>query len=836
MKIISLAISLSLFCLGITAAPPKCRIQRYDENDGLSQWHITQITQDRQGMMWFATWNGLCRYDGYEFCGFKGHVGDGSTLTVDRFRSVWLNDDGSIGCKADDRIYVFNPKTCRFDDAPRGMKATLRNARSVKTDRPYRHKTDDGTMWTVYHDGRLTYTLPNGKETAYEAGTAGRLASARLCFADRQGNLWVAPTSGLYKICFMHRYGDVDNLWNGAEAKTFFTDRHGRYWIATKEDNTVSIYSRDNSFVGYLSADGRIRKQYTRFAAPVYCITQMHDGTIWMGSKPDGLFRLKEQEGGLAYTIEKVNGLGCNNVYDLKEDAWGRLWVATLGGGICCVVNPKAACPQILLPFTNLKGYPKKLGQKVRMIHITRNNIIVAAATDGLIVAKLLPGKQVSMMKFNFHTREAKRNDALSCSAVMNVAEDSRGRLFVSTESGGINMIETKNLTSPKLSFRHYGKDNGLPTDVALSVVAYGNGLLIVSSNSIILFNPDNGSICRYGKRDFLYDCRFSEALPVRLSDGRWMFGLQDGIYSVDLRQLGKSRFVPKIALTDISVQGNPKDMTINAADTVVLSKDERSMTLGFAALDFSPEADLHYAFKLLKNGGVDSEKWNELGNNHYVSLLDLAPGEYRLLVMSTNADGVWTDNIRELTIIVTPKFSETTVAHVLFLLLIACVLGGGIYLIIYIKRIREQRHDALEAYLNLLNHSGNDDHAVQSNEPLRPELSREDDALMRRISAFVEEHIADAEINVGDIADAMAMSRSNLQRKMKQIMGVTPTDFLKEARMKHSCHLLSSTDMQVSEIAYACGFTDPKYFSRCFKASTGKSPKDWRAQYERSI
>ena len=34
----------------------------------IPQWHMTQMTQDRQGMIWFATWNGLCRYDGYDFC------------------------------------------------------------------------------------------------------------------------------------------------------------------------------------------------------------------------------------------------------------------------------------------------------------------------------------------------------------------------------------------------------------------------------------------------------------------------------------------------------------------------------------------------------------------------------------------------------------------------------------------------------------------------------------------------------------------------------------------------------------------------------------------------
>ena len=100
---------------------------------------------------------------------------------------------------------------------------------------------------------------------------------------------------------------------------------------------------------------------------------------------------------------------------------------------------------------------------------------------------------------------------------------------------------------------------------------------------------------------------------------------------------------------------------------------------------------------------------------------------------------------------------------------------------------------------------------------------------MMRRVSAFVDEHLGDAEIGVGDMAAAAAMSRSGLQRKMKQIMGVTPLDFLREARMKRACHLLSSTDMPISDVAYSCGYSDPKYFSRSFKASKGKSPKEWR-------
>lgn len=52
-------------------AQPQCTITHFDEFCGMAQWYVTQIVQDRQGIMWFATWNGLNRYDGYELSMFQ---------------------------------------------------------------------------------------------------------------------------------------------------------------------------------------------------------------------------------------------------------------------------------------------------------------------------------------------------------------------------------------------------------------------------------------------------------------------------------------------------------------------------------------------------------------------------------------------------------------------------------------------------------------------------------------------------------------------------------------------------------------------------------------------
>ena len=99
-----------------TFAQPLCHITKYDEADGVSSSHISQLLQDEQGFLWFSTWNGLCRYDGYEFQTFKPKAGDGCHMTTDRIRDIALLPGGRILCHVEEQFYVFNLDTYHFRD------------------------------------------------------------------------------------------------------------------------------------------------------------------------------------------------------------------------------------------------------------------------------------------------------------------------------------------------------------------------------------------------------------------------------------------------------------------------------------------------------------------------------------------------------------------------------------------------------------------------------------------------------------------------------------------------------------------------------------------------
>ena len=473
---------------------------------------------------------------------------------------------------------------------------------------------------------------------------------------------------------------------------------------------------------------------------------------------------------------------------------------------------------------------PKDTCLRVRQIHITDQGILLAATTTGLLVADVSK-KDLGQVQWKRHVKDSHRSNSLSNNATMYVAEDHQHRIFVCTESGGVNQIESEDLLNDQLAFKHFGISDGFPSDVALSAFAADDYMMIVSNNQLIQLYPDKQGADMF-RAFFLKDrLRFSDAEPILLPDGRHIFGLQDGAFTIRMSDIRKNDFVPPIALTGISVNNRPIQHAVNAMDSLILQPDERNFTIYFSALDYSDDADISYAFQM---GGMQ-DQWNYIQKNHSATFLDLRPGTYQLRIHSTNGDGLWVDNVRTLTVIVKPTFWETPWAKLLYFLIAVAVIWFIAYSYRYVKRIKQQQRETHEAYLALLN-AHNAQH--QKTEPINVQapaepiakLKPEDDAFMQRAMKFIEEHLGDSDINIGDMADATATSRSGLNRKMKSLLGVTPLDFIREARIRKACQMLKE-GAAVNDVAYRCGFSDPKYFGKCFKADMGMTPTEYKVQ-----
>jgi len=101
----------------------------------------------------------------------------------------------------------------------------------------------------------------------------------------------------------------------------------------------------------------------------------------------------------------------------------------------------------------------------------------------------------------------------------------------------------------------------------------------------------------------------------------------------------------------------------------------------------------------------------------------------------------------------------------------------------------------------------------------------------LERIMTIVDKNISESSFSVEMMADDIGMSRSQLYRKLYSISGQTPREFITSIRLKRAIQLLENDGMTISEIAYQTGFSDPAYFSNCFKKQFGQSPSEYVKQ-----
>lgn len=99
------------------------------------------------------------------------------------------------------------------------------------------------------------------------------------------------------------------------------------------------------------------------------------------------------------------------------------------------------------------------------------------------------------------------------------------------------------------------------------------------------------------------------------------------------------------------------------------------------------------------------------------------------------------------------------------------------------------------------------------------------EDIFIQKLQQVVMDHLDDSTFNVAKLSQSVQLSSSQLYRKLKAIMDETPNKFIQKVRLNHASHLLKTTDLNISEIAYTVGFNDPNYFSRAFSKEFSKSP-----------
>lgn len=875
-------------------AEPFCEIALFDEDAGLSQHSVKQIAQDSDGLIWIATWNGLNRFDGYDFDCVRPGINDDTRRYSNRIRDIKPGCDGDLWCRVDDKIVRLDVRTNKFADIHSQLERKLdfkfsangmRLSRGLDTvvvecdggsfitfpvknpvdgagrcdKRPaikffssssrrpikgydiskiaYSRVTNDGgnAAWVVTTDGVVSLVdISTGtRKTVADLKVAD--SSMRYCTTDSYGNLWMRCSRGAYRLTLgLLPYTKLKTPHSPSRVLAMTRDVDGRIWVAESGNGSVAVYNSIDSSPRYLTPDGRLTDSYVRFGHAVYSMYASADGTIWLGSKPDGLYRLipTASDGG-SFAVEHIAD---GYIYDISSGGNGCLWVATLRRGVMRIENPTGQNPRVTHLADICSDYPK-VAVSCRKLAFENDSTLQVATTSGLLTIALRCDL-TTPTAFTLHASETGNKTSLGCVATMDVLPLDGGRLAVATESNGVNLRDADG----RFSSRNVTDNYSLDLAQSLSVSADGRRVAVVAPRTIYTIDTADGDMRFFGESYWhdkvqFTDCRLLPPVDTATSspDARWLAATADGAIAFRLGDVDCEVAVPRIMFTKASIQGRADTLLTSTTSHVTLGKTERNITLRFAAVNHPYPADIRYAFR------VDGGEWTDLGSTRAITLYDLAPRTYDIEVRSSDTGRRSPDSMASLQLDVTPKFYETVLARLIFLLLILAFVGGVIRVIVYIRAIKRKQRETLEAYMRLVGAtttpSETADVTSETASTLQqPEISDADKDFMDRVMNYVNSHLSDPDSSVDDMAAAIGVSRSGLARKMRSSIGVSAADFLRRTRMSHAAKLLLSTDLPIKEIAYECGFSDLNYFSKSFKTHYSLSPTAYRQNHGEKV
>lgn len=626
------------------------------------------------------------------------------SVYVDQASEVWFEQE-EAGVAAH-----FNPRT--------GMlKREQIKVEPTSTDRshPAFHIFEDinGRLWVHPYGGGFSYfdrqtnslvpfhDEPGGKDWRF----SNKLHAA---YSDRQGNLWLCSHSkGLEKITFRpvqfrlvtpspHDYESLSN-----EVRSLYEDSDGRLWVGLK-DGMLRVYDKNRNALGYLTESGAVAPAGRPMRGTVYALTQDKKGTLWIGTKGDGLVKA-EQLGDAPlryrltryrYDADDMYSLSNDNVYSVYEDHNGRIWVATFAGGINYLSTDEQGRTTFINHRNNLKGYPIDLCYKARVVTSDNNGHIWVGTTAGALAFDE-NFRNPEDVKFSRFMRVPTDDTSLSNNDVHWIIATKDKELYLATFGGGLNKLLSMD-AGGKGVFRSYTVEDGLPSDVLLSIREDSRrNLWISTENGVSKFIPSQERFENYDDTGITFRVRFSEAASENTSTGDILFGAGNGIFMFNPDSIRKSTYVPPIALSKLVianrdvVPGRESLLKVGLDDTqrLELSHRENVFAIHYAALDYNDPANIRYAYML---EGFEKQ-WTFADKQRSATYTNLPKGHYTFRVRSTNSDGVWTDNTRSVDIIVLPSFWETPFAYFLYVLFVLLVIFVAVYILFTIYRLKHE-------------------------------------------------------------------------------------------------------------------------------------------------
>ncbi len=432
----------STFCVDIS----KIRFEYLTVDDGLSQGIVEDIYQDRNGYMWFATRDGLNRYDGAQFITFRNDANDPNSLASSFVTAISEDANGRIWVGSAGLNY-FDPRLNKMfrvkenHDNPDAFQGTSR-VYSITPDK-------DSSLWICTVNGLIHYSpkLNKFRTFRYEEGKSGTLGS-----------------NTVYSICIT---------------------RENRVFVATGDD---FIYEFDRKTEKFSSISYKLN--YYGNNGTKY-IMEDSKGDLYITSEFAGV-HIYNPSTGLSRLIDK--GPGGLNAISIKTRivmvSPEELWIGTDGGGIN-IYNPYTGNMKFLVSDSKISN--SLSGNAIFKIYQDRDkNVWVGHFGTGISVWKY------SKEKFTSYTHNPFNPESINKEVVTAIFEDSKGRIWVGQDGGGLSLFREKDKVFEHI--RHSENDRySLTSDIILAINEDPSGNLLLGTylGGFMVFDPETRRVIK---------------------------------------------------------------------------------------------------------------------------------------------------------------------------------------------------------------------------------------------------------------------------------------------------------------------------------------------------
>lgn len=555
------------FSISIYGQLNKLKFENLDAVDGLSSSTCLEVFQDKEGLLWFGTIDGLNKYNGYEFEIYRSILNDPTSISNNRINAIEEDVEGNLWIGTNNGLNLFNKKNNSFIRLNLHKKASPYNSSGQIIINDLLYDEVNNTLWVATNNGVIKIILEVSYEDVAKLKTSYYLHNYSNLFSidnnsvdvierDVEGNIWVGTRgNNLNKYNFEHDNFERILIANKTPyelnhiPKHLLIDTDNDFWIGNDLSNLILWNKKENNFK---------HVSFVNYSVPIADIHQDRNGLFWVSTDGYGIFIFNKEDNKIQQHLlndfSDSFSIPNNKPTKIFEGENGVFWIGSYDKGVSKLDPSKDSFGHYYYQPNNLNGLSEKIVQSVLVD--SKNKIWIATYNGGL---NLFDQENNS---FEHVSHNPKDSNSLSSNKILYAFESHDNNIWVCTLDGGLNKLNPKT----KKVERFLNKNND-PTSISQNSVWTGvedskNRLWFgLRTEGISLYNPKTKHFHNYknnyGERNSLESndiiCTFID------SKERLFIGTSLGLNVVDLKKLDS--FIPEkidfIAVREKGIEGN---------------------------------------------------------------------------------------------------------------------------------------------------------------------------------------------------------------------------------------------------------------------------------------